>query len=134
MRVLADGLAFGHGLDDGPAEVLRMRAREADPLDPVDRVAGPQQLAELRAQVGCEVTAPRVDVLTEQGDLANTLGCEPGYLGDDLARPAAHFPPTHRRDDAVGALRIAAHGDLHPGLEGALAVHRQLAREAPLVH
>ena len=38
MRVLAHGRALGHRLDHGRAEVLRMRAREADPLDPVDGV------------------------------------------------------------------------------------------------
>ncbi len=47
VDVLADRVALGDRGDHRLAEVLRVRAREADPLDPVDGVAGPQQLAEL---------------------------------------------------------------------------------------
>src|ERR687886_629458 len=46
---------------------------------------------------------------------------------------AALLAAADGRDDAVGALRVAAHRDLHPGLEGALAAHRQPAGEAPLL-
>ena len=35
------------------------------------------------------------------------------------------LPAAHRRDDAVRARRVAAHRDLHPGLERPLAVRRQ---------
>ena len=52
VDVLADGVALGHRRDHRLAEVLRVRAREADALDPVDRVAGAQQLAELGADLG----------------------------------------------------------------------------------
>ena len=38
MRVLAHGGALGHRLDHGPPEILRVRAREADAFDPLDRV------------------------------------------------------------------------------------------------
>ena len=68
MHVLADSVALGDRGDDRLAEVLRMRAREADALDAVDRI-GAQQLAELGADVGREVAAPRVDVLAEQREL-----------------------------------------------------------------
>jgi hypothetical protein len=51
VDVLAHRIALRHGRDHGFAEVLRVRAGEADPLDPVDRVAGAQQLAEVRAHV-----------------------------------------------------------------------------------
>ena len=71
--MLADGVALGHRLDHRLAEVLRMRAREADALDPVDRVAGPQQLAELGVDLRPQVAAPRVDVLAEQRDLPDAL-------------------------------------------------------------
>ena len=63
VRVLADGGALGHRLDHRAAEVLRVRAREADALDAVDRVARAQQLAELGVDVGQQVAPPRVDVL-----------------------------------------------------------------------
>src|SRR6266545_780103 len=45
----------------------------------------------------------------------------------------ADLPPAHRRHDAVRALRVAAHRDLHPGLKPPLSVHGQLAREAALL-
>src|SRR5918994_6539555 len=99
-----------------------MRAREADPLDAVDAVHCTQQLGEVAA----EVTAIRVDVLAEERDLLDALGREPGDLGEDLARAAADLPAAHLRDDAVRADGVAAHRDLHPGLEAPLAVERQL--------
>ncbi len=71
---------------DRLAEVLRVRAREADALDPLDRVAGAQELAELGADLRREVAAPRVHVLAEQRQLADAVAREPGHLGDDLAR------------------------------------------------
>src|SRR3954454_19260354 len=110
-----------------------MRAREANALDPVDGVACAKQLAELRAQLRREVSPPRVDVLAEQRDLTHPLLCEARHLRDDLARPAALLPPPDGRNDAVRALRVAAHRDLHPCLVAALAVHRQLAGERAVV-
>ena len=132
VDVLADGVALGHRRDHGLAEVLRVRAREADPLDPVDRVAGAQQLAELGLELGAQVAAPRVDVLAEQRDLLDAVGGEPRHLGDDLAGPAALLAAADGRDDAVRALGVAAHRDLHPGAEraarGASAGRRRSAR------
>ena len=58
---------------------------------------------------------------------------EPLHLGDDLARTAALLAAAHGRDDAVRALRVAAHRHLHPRLEGALVVHRQLRGEVSVV-
>ena len=106
-----------------------MRAREANPLDPVDRVAGAQQLAELGADVGCEIAAPGVDVLAEQGDLPHAGRCELRDLGHDVAGPTALLPPADRRHDAVRARRVAAHRHLHPCVGGPLAVLRQVAGE-----
>ena len=133
MRVLAHRAALGHRGDDGRAKVLRMRAREANPLDSVNGVAGAQKLAKLDARLERQVAAVRVHVLAEQGDLANPLARQALDLRDNLARPAALLSPSDGRDDAVRALRVAAHRDLHPCLEAALAVHRQRAGEAPLV-
>ena len=127
--MLAHCVAFDHGGDDGVAEVLRVRAREADPVDPVHRVAGAQELAELGLELGTQVAPPGVHVLPEQRHLSHTVGREAGDLGDDLARPAALLPAANGRDDAVRALRVAAHRDLHPGTERALAVHREVAGE-----
>ena len=113
--------SFGCGL------VNRMRSM------PSTRVARAQQLAELGADVGQQVAAPRVDVLAEQRDLLDALRGEPRDLGDDLAGPAALLAAADGRDDAVRADRVAAHRHLHPRLERALAVHRQLGRERALV-
>ena len=133
VHLLADGRALGHRGDHRLAEVLRVRAREADPLDAVDGVAGAQQLAELRLHVGKQVAAPRVDVLAEQRQLLDAAVGEPLHLGEDLAGPPALLAAAHGRDDAVRALRVAAHRHLHPGLERALVVHRQLGGEPALV-
>ena len=66
------------------AEVLRVRAREADPLDALDGVARAQQLREVAA----DVAAVRVDVLAEQRQLLHARAREALDLGQDLARPA----------------------------------------------
>ena len=63
MGVLANGCALGHRSDDLLAEVLGVRARETNPVDPLDRVDGPQKLAELGSNVGNEVPPPGVHVL-----------------------------------------------------------------------
>src|SRR5205085_5617432 len=91
------------------------------------------ELAELGPDVRREVAAPRVDVLAEQRDFAHAVGGESRHLRDDLSRPTRDLATAHRRNDAVRALRVAAHRDLHPRLERALAVHRQLAGEGPVV-
>ena len=129
MDLLADGAALRHRRDHGLAEVLRVRAREADPFDPVDRIAGAEELAELGCDLGAQVTSPRIDVLAEQRDLLDAVGREPRDLRDDLTGPPALLAPADSRDDAVRALGVAAHRDLHPGAERALAVHRQVACE-----
>ena len=133
MHLLAHGIALGHRGDHRIAEVLRVRAREPDPLDAVDGVARAEQLAELGADLRQQVAAPRVDVLPEQRDLLDALRGEPRDLGEDLAGAPALLAAADGRDDAIGAHRVAAHRHLHPRLEGALAVHRQLGREAAVV-
>ena len=129
VRVLADRVALRHRGDHVAAEVLRMRAREADALDALDGVDGAQELGE----VGPEIAAVGIDVLPEQRDLADALACQPRDLAQDLTGAPADLAAAHRRHDAVRADRVAAHRDLHPGLEPALAVHRQRAGELALV-
>src|SRR4029077_427428 len=86
MGVLAHRPTIGHRLDHRAAEVLGMWAREADALDPVDRVARPQQLAELRADLPRQVPPPRVDFLPEERPPAPPFPREPRHLGDDVSR------------------------------------------------
>ena len=58
---------LGHRVDDVVGEGGRVRAREADALEPVDLAGGAQQLAERLAVA--ELDAVGVDVLAEQRDL-----------------------------------------------------------------
>jgi hypothetical protein len=121
-----------HRGDHLTAEVLRVRAREPDAIDAVDRVAGAQELAEFCLDVGEEVSAPRVDVLTEERDLTDALVRQLRYLGQDLAGAPADLAPAHGRNDAVRTDGVAAHRDLHPGLKAPFAMHRQRAGELAL--
>ena len=129
MDVLADALTLGDRRDDGSAEVLGMRAREADAVDPGDGVARSEELAELGPDIREKVPSPRVDVLAEKRDLTDTAVGEVRDLRDDLTRAAALLAPSDGRDDAVGACRIAAHRDLHPGLEASLASNGEIGGE-----
>ena len=65
------------------AHVLGVRARVADPLDPLDGVDRGQQLGE-----GClvlrQVATVGVDVLAEQRDLSHAVGGESPGLGHEL--------------------------------------------------
>src|SRR5438105_12371390 len=109
MGVLADRLALRHRLDHGTPEILRMRAREADALDPLDGIARAEQLAELGPEIRSEIAPPRVHVLAEQRHLAHSLGCEPRHLRHDLSGPTADLASPNRGHDAVRTLRVAAH-------------------------
>src|SRR5687767_13920207 len=104
VHVLADRSTLGNRGDNRLPEVLRVRAREANSLDPLDRVASSEQLTELGLDPGSQVAAPGVDVLAEQRELLDPLSCEPCDLGHDLTRSAADLAAAHGRDDAVGAL------------------------------
>src|ERR1700745_2531004 len=127
MRVLTNCFALGHRRDHGRAEILRMRAREAYSLDSFPFGAGAQQLAEVGVKIRPEIASPGVDVLAEQRDLADAVAGESRYLRDDLAGPPGDLAAADRGNDAVRALRVAPHRDLHPRLEGPLAVHGELA-------
>ena len=76
-----------------------------------------------------QVPTPGVDVLAEQRQLAHALGRQALGLGHEDVRGARLLAPSHGRDDAVRARRVAALRDLQPGLERPLATHRQFAGE-----
>ena len=120
---------LGVGEDHVLLHVLRVRACVADPVDSVDRVDRPQQLRERRAVRAAKVAPVAVDVLAEQGHLADAVGGEALDLGEQLRRRAALLPAPRRRNDAVGADAVAALRDLQPRLEGALAPGRQVPGE-----
>src|SRR4029450_12873955 len=119
---LPDRAPLRHRADDIAAEVLRVRAREADPLDPGDGIDRAQELREARAHVA----AVGVDVLAEQRHLANALWGEPSDLREDLGRTPGDLAAADGRHDAVRADRVAPHRDLHPGLEAPRAPDEQL--------
>ena len=82
VQVLAHARALGHRRDRLGPQVLRVRRREADALDAVDRVERAQQIGELRAELpGAEVAAVGVDVLAEQRDLDDAVSGELLDLG-----------------------------------------------------
>ena len=138
--MLAHARALSHRRDHRLAKVLRVGAREAHALDPLDRIAGPEQLAEFRVERRSEITAPRVDVLPEEGDLSDAFTRELLNLGHDLARPPTLLATANRRDDAIRADGVAPHRYLYPGLMSALAMVRQgtckvlVCPEAPARH
>ena len=96
---------------------------------PSTSVTRAKELAELGANARSEVSPPRIDVLAEQRDLTHAPLRELRNLGDDLAGPAALLPTSNCRDDAVRALRVAAHGHLHPSLEPPLGTPGQVGRK-----
>ena len=63
-----------HRLDHVVGEVPRVRRGEPDPLQPLDRTAGAQQLAE--RELVAELGAVGVHVLAEQGHLDDPVGDE----------------------------------------------------------
>ena len=71
-----------------------------------------------------------VDVLAEQRDLADALGGEPRDLVDQLLERPRDLAAARRRHDAERALHVAAGGDLHPAVDVARALARQVAGEA----
>ena len=97
--------SFGCGL------VKRMRSM------PVDCVAGTQQLAESVRMSGRRSRPYEFTFWPSSVTSRTPSRRGPLDLGDDLAGPAALLLAAHRRHDAVRADRVAAHRDLHPGLE-----------------
>ena len=127
VQRVADVRRLGHRVDHVVGEVARVRGGEPDPLQPVDRAAGPQQLAE-RVPVA-ELDAVGVDVLPEQGHLEHALGDQRLDLGEDVAGPAVLLLAAQRRHDAERAGVVAADRDRHPAGVGRLAPGRQRRRE-----
>ena len=124
--MLADRVAVGDRRDHRLSEVLGVRAREADPTDPVHVGTSAQQLAELGASARSEVSPHELtfwpsSVISLTPRCASSATSAMTSLG-----PTALLPTSNCRDDAVRALRVAAHGHLHPGLERPLGTPRQI--------
>ncbi len=113
------------------AQILRVRAREPNPADAVDRAHRPQQLGEERAHGRGSACAPRcerqvaavgVHVLPEQGDLGDALRGEALDLGDERVEGSADLGPAHRGHDAERARVVAADLDRDPRAVALLAL------------
>ena len=120
---------LGVGADDVLAHVLGVRTGVADALDAGHGIDLAQQLGEGDARVAREVAAVGVDVLAQQRHLAHPVVGEPADLLHQFAGRPAHLAPARGGHDAVGADRVAADADLHPALEVAGALGRQVAGE-----
>src|SRR3954454_21512915 len=116
MYVLADSGQLGVRADHVLANVLGVRARVANALDPVDRIDQLQQLRKGRLRALREVAPVGADVLPQQRDLPDAVGGQPFDLANELGRWTRDLPPARGRHDAVGADAVAANGDLDPAL------------------
>ncbi len=126
MGMCSDGHTFGrlgHRDDHVVGEVAWVRRGEADPLQPLDVAAGPQQLAE--SFPVAEFSAVRVHVLTEQRHLQHAVGDQRLHFGEDVARPAVLLLAPQRRHNAEGAGVVAPDRNRHPAGVGRLAAGRQ---------
>ena len=152
VQVLAHRRDLCHGGDGLGPEVLGVRARVADTPHARDLTDGSQQLGEERAdpaagvvdpcrpeeelvirrRSGVEVAYPQrevaavgVDVLAEQGDLGDAIGCGAPHLVEDVAERAADLRAAHRRNDAERAAVVAPDLDRHPRGVATVAHHRE---------
>ena len=109
--------------------VGRVRARVADAVE-ARRCRRARTAARRTRGRGRRRRAVGVDVLAEQRDLAHAVGGQAAHLGDELLQRPRHLAAARRGHDAVRADHVAAGGDLHPALEVAAALGRQVAGEA----
>ena len=123
---MTDG-RLGHRVDDVVGEGRRVRAGEADALEPVDLAGGAQQLAERLAVA--ELDAVGVDVLAEQRDLDGAVVDEQADLVQDVAGATVLLLAAEARHDAEGAGVVAADRDRHPAAVDRVALGGQRARE-----
>src|SRR5512132_1311109 len=126
VDVLAERVELGVRSDHVLAHVLGVRARVADALDTGNAVHPGEQFSESDPTLLRQVAPVAVHVLAQQGDLAHTVGSQALHLCDQLIGGATRLAAAHRRHDAVGADAVAALRYLHPSLELAGALHRQM--------
>src|ERR1035437_7771742 len=130
MDVLAQRSELGVAPDPFLPLVLGLWTGVADPLDPVDPVEAAQQLRKGDPPLPRQSAAVVVDVLAEQGHLPDPVVSQPADLGKQpLGRPADLAAPGGGHD-AVRAPRVAPDADLHPALELARSLGRQVPGEA----
>lgn len=102
MDAAADVGVLSHGAEEIVGEVLRMGGSKADAEEGTNIGDSAEELREVHLTV---VGGPvvRVDILTEERDLAVALLEKRASLVEDRHRVAAAFTATGIRDDAIGA-------------------------------
>ena len=101
-----------HRLDDIVGEVTRVRRGEAHALQARDRAAGSQQLAE--RQLVAELHAIGIDILTQQGDLDDSLLHQRLHLREDLTGATILLGAAQRGHNAESAGVVASDADRDP--------------------
>ncbi len=127
VQLRHDVRCLRHRGDDVVGELGGVRAGEAHSLQAVDVPARAEQLRE-RLPVA-ELDSVGVDVLPQQGDLADAVCHQRLDLGQDLPRPAVLLLAAQARHDAERAGVVAADRDRHPGGVRRLPLRRQRGRE-----
>ena len=114
VDVLADLLAFRHRRQRLVVYRRRVEVQQPDPLEAVDRVQVAQEPRERAALAA--IDAVEGGVLRDQQQLLDAARRERARLADDRLRRTASIRAAQRRDDAEGALVVAALGDLDVGV------------------
>ena len=92
-----------------------MRTGVSNAPDTFDLARTPQEISEERlTAIEIEVSAVRVDILSEQRDLNNAVRGQALNLSNDVAGAAADLGAPNDRDDAESATVVASGGDGHP--------------------
>ena len=123
VQLVAHRGRLRHGVNDVIGEVARVRAGEAQALQPVDTATGPEQRRE-RLLVA-ELAAVGVHVLAQKCDFQHALVDKSLDLGEHVLRRPVPLLATQRRDDAERAGVVAAHADADPGGVGGVAAGGQ---------
>src|SRR5688572_12786219 len=109
MEMTADLRERSHRVDHARRDVARMRARETDPAQTVDRVQSLEQSGEVARRIVWRLVM--VHDLAQELDLADAgVGRMPGFCNDIGCRSHA-LMPSGVRDDAECAELVAAFDD-----------------------
>ena len=131
VDVLAQARQLGVRDDHLLAHVLRVRARVAHALDALDAVHERQQVGEVDPLAPAAGRARTSSRSGPAGSPRRTpSAASASTSAHDVGGRAALLAPARGRHDAVRAHAVAADRDLDPRLERALALGRQVRREA----
>ena len=122
MDVVGALFALRHRAEELLRRVARVARHKADQKIAGDGVDHADEIGKIH--VLFEVLAVGIDVLPQQRDVLIPGGDKLARLGYDVLRQARALAPADIRDDAVSAEVVAAVHDRKPGLDLAVAAHR----------